>query len=58
MNYERDVLGNVTEVRDGDAFFPEVDFGEWTERGRERVEADERNDHAFDIVQYDRAAPR
>ena len=37
---------------DGDAFFPEIDPGQWTEEKRETHEAGEKDDHAFSYVTY------
>jgi dihydrofolate reductase len=46
---------HVTEVHaspDGDAFFPELDPGQWVEERRERHEAGEKDDHPFSYVDY------
>lgn len=39
---------------EGDALFPELPTGEWTERSRERHEADEWHAHAYSFVEYER----
>lgn len=39
---------------DGDTFFPELDRLVWREISREHHAADEKNDHAFDFVIYER----
>jgi dihydrofolate reductase len=36
----------------GDAYFPEIDPGQWTEEKRETHEAGEKDDHAFTYVTY------
>ena len=41
-----------TEVEDADAFFPEVDWGEWREVGREKHAVDGRHAFAFEFVDY------
>ena len=46
---------HVTEVDanpEGDAFFPEIDPGQWVEESRARHRAGEADDHAFDYVEY------
>lgn len=37
-------------------FFPAIDPAKWREASREHHDADERNDFAFDIVTYEKAA--
>jgi dihydrofolate reductase len=37
---------------DGDAFFPEIDPGQWTEEKREKHTPGEKDDHAFSYVTY------
>jgi dihydrofolate reductase len=37
---------------EGDAFFPEIDPGQWVEESRARHQAGEADDHAFDYVEY------
>ncbi len=46
---------HVTEVHarpEGDAFFPELDPGQWVEESREHHEAGEKDDYAFSFVEY------
>jgi len=46
---------HVTEIHaspEGDAFFPEIDPGQWTEESREPHDAGESDDHAFSYVEY------
>ncbi len=46
---------HVTEVHarpEGDAFFPELDPGQWTEESREHHGPGEKDDHAFSYVTY------
>ena len=38
----------------GDTFFPEVDYTQWVEISREYHEADEKNQHAYSFVVYDK----
>lgn len=38
----------------GDAFFPEFDKNQWVETFSERHEADEKNDHDFSFVNFER----
>jgi dihydrofolate reductase len=45
-----------TEVAGADAFFPDFDRGEWAVQHREAHAADERHAHAFEFVDYRRAA--
>jgi dihydrofolate reductase len=45
----------VTEIHaqpEGDAFFPELDPGQWVEESRERHDPGEKDDHAFTYVEY------
>lgn len=47
----------ITEVAaqiEGDTYFPEYDAAEWKEVSRESHKADEKNDHDFDFVLYER----
>lgn len=47
----------ITEVAaqiEGDTYFPEYDAAEWKEVSREPHKADEKNDHDFDFVLYER----
>ena len=46
-----------TEVAGADAFFPAFDPREWIVEGRDPRAADERHAHAFEFVDYRRAAP-
>jgi dihydrofolate reductase len=46
---------HVTEIHArpaGDAFFPELDPGQWTEESREKHDPAEKDDHAFSYVEY------
>lgn len=46
---------HVTEIHarpEGDAFFPELDPGQWMEESRARHEAGEKDDHAFSYIEY------
>lgn len=46
---------HVTEIHaapGGDAFFPELDPGQWVEESRARHDAGDADDHAFDFVTY------
>lgn len=46
---------HVTEIHaspEGDAFFPEIDRGQWVEESREKHAAGEKDDHAFSYVEY------
>jgi len=45
-----------TEVTGADAFFPAFDARDWTEEQREPYAADDRHAHAFQFVDYRRAA--
>ncbi|MCX7032933.1 MAG: dihydrofolate reductase [Arenimonas sp.] len=45
-----------TEVSGADAFFPAFDAGEWLVESREAHAADDRHAHAFEFVDYRRAA--
>lgn len=45
-----------TEVAGADAFFPAFDAGEWLVESREAHAADDRHAHAFEFVDYRRAA--
>lgn len=38
----------------GDTFFPKLDKNIWKEKQRERFEADEKNNYAFDVVELHR----
>ncbi len=42
-----------TEI-EGDAWFPEVDFSQWTEISREEHEADEKNEFNYSFIIFDR----
>lgn len=44
--------------QEADVFFPMVDFSEWTEVSREEHPADEKNEVAFDFVEYVRKKRR
>lgn len=47
----------ITEVHaevEGDTWFPEIDFNNWTETSREDYKADEKNDFNFSFVQFER----
>lgn len=47
----------VTEIKasfDGDTFFPEIDKTEWQEKSRKQHAKDERHDHEFDFVVYEK----
>ena len=44
----------IDEEFEGDTYFPEVDFSDWKEIGRENFEPDERNLYPFSIVTYER----
>lgn len=47
----------MTEVKaeiEGDAFFPEVDWSQWTERGREDFFAEGPNPYDYSFVVYDK----
>lgn len=39
---------------DADTFFPEIDYGRWTESSRENFEPDEKNRHPYSFIQLDR----
>jgi dihydrofolate reductase len=39
---------------EGDTFFPEVDWSEWRVTEREDHHSDERNDHPFSFITYER----
>ena len=41
----------------GDVLFPDLDLGSWKLRSEERHAADERHDHAFSFLVYDRGEP-
>jgi dihydrofolate reductase len=46
---------HVTEIHAkpaGDAFFPELDPGQWMEESREKHAAGEKDDHAFSYIEY------
>ncbi|MFD0322110.1 MULTISPECIES: dihydrofolate reductase [Lysobacter] len=43
-----------TEVEGADAFFPRFDSGEWRVQSRESHAADERNEFAFEFIDYAR----
>lgn len=46
---------HITEIHarpEGDAFFPELDPGQWVEESREPHEPGEKDDHAFSFIQY------
>lgn len=48
----------MTEVKaeiEGDAFFPEVDWSQWVERGREDFFAEGANPYDYSFVVYDKA---
>ena len=46
-----------TQVADADAFFPHFDAADWLVQSRTAREADDRHAHAFEFVDYRRAAP-
>jgi dihydrofolate reductase len=46
-----------TEVKDGDAFFPDWRGPEWVESSRERHEADAKNPYAYSFITLERKAP-
>ncbi|HJL14039.1 MAG TPA: dihydrofolate reductase [Sandaracinaceae bacterium LLY-WYZ-13_1] len=52
---DRMVLTHVEATVDGDTFFPEVDWGAWRAVEETRHPRDERHDHAFRVVVYERA---
>ena len=52
---ERLYLTEVDAAPEGDAFFPALASDGWQELSREHHAADDRNDHAFDIVMLERA---
>lgn len=55
---DRMLLTHVdTQVDGADAFFPRFDARDWRVTGREAHAADERHAHAFEFVDYRRAAP-
>lgn len=39
---------------EGDAWFPDVDFSQWTETSRETHEADEKNEFNYSFIIFDR----
>jgi dihydrofolate reductase len=46
---------HVTEIHarpEGDAFFPELDPGQWVEESREKHAAGEKDDYAYSFVEY------
>jgi dihydrofolate reductase len=46
---------HVTEIHarpEGDAFFPELDPGQWVEESREKHDAGEKDDYPFSYVEY------
>ena len=54
---DRIYLTDVDAAPDGSVYFPELDMSEWIEIARDGIEADERNDHAFQLVTLDRVVP-
>ena len=46
-----------TEVDGADAFFPAFDVNDWTVEARDARAADDRHAHAYEFVDYRRAAP-
>lgn len=48
LTYVHDTPANA------DVFFPEINLDEWQETGREKHEADEKNEKPFDFVSYRR----
>jgi dihydrofolate reductase len=46
-----------TQITDGDTFFSAWRRPEWTESGRERHEADEKNAYAYSFLTLDRSLP-
>lgn len=48
------VITHVDAEVDGDARFPDVDWSAWRAVERARHDADERNDHPFEVVVYER----
>ena len=54
---DRIYLTEVDAAPDGEVRFPELEMAAWKEISRETVGADEKNNHAFDVVQLDRVAP-
>jgi dihydrofolate reductase len=47
-----------TQISDGDTFFGDWRNPEWRESGRERHEADAKNDYAYSFITLDRVAAR
>lgn len=45
---------HVAGVFDGDSYFPQVDWAEWTVMAESRFEPDARNPHAYRFVRYAR----
>jgi dihydrofolate reductase len=50
-------LTRVDVVVDGDTFFPDLRSQVWRESAREEFSANDRNDHDFAVITYDRLAP-
>jgi dihydrofolate reductase len=48
------IITHVDAEPDGHAHFPEIDAAEWSVRDSKLFEADDRNEHAFEIRWYDR----
>ena len=55
---DRLYLTEVTASPEGDAFFPQFDPREWQQTFSSHHPADEENDHAFTIKQFDRQIAR
>ena len=51
---DRLYLTEVDAAPDGEVVFPELDMTAWRETAREDFEADEKNNHAFRVLQLDR----
>src|SRR5262245_20888513 len=51
---EKIYLTIVHEIFEGDAFFPELNPGEWKEASRELHEADEENDYDYSFIVLER----
>jgi dihydrofolate reductase len=53
---DRFYLTRVDAEIEGDAYFPEVDWDQWRELGRESHLADEKNPHAYSFIELERIA--
>ena len=54
LQADRIYLTRVHDVVDGDAFFPEMDEDEWEEVSREEHTKDEKNNHDYTFLVYER----